>query len=350
MATLIGYGASAINPYVMLETVDELLADGRLQKATTSEEAQKNIVKAIGKGLLKTISKMGISTIQSYNGAQIFEAVGLEHDLVDRHFTGTASRIGGIGLDVLAQETLDRHARAYPRAHGDLLPVGGVYAWRRDGEFHQWNPETISLIQHAVRQPDGTDVAQAKYDEYAEMINTDASRRATLRGLMTFSTDVEPIPLEAVEPAKEIVKRFATGAMSLGSISTVAHENLAIAMNRLGKSNTGEGGEDPRRFHPEANGDSSARRSSGRLRPLRRDRHYLVNADQIQIKMAQGASPSEAASCPVTRSTSTSARSGTRRRAWGSSPRRRTTTSTPSRISSSSSTTGAAPTPRRRSR
>jgi len=295
MATLIGYGASAINPYVMLETVDALLADDRLQKATTSDEAQKNVVKAIGKGLLKTISKMGISTIQSYNGAQIFEAVGLEHDLVERHFAGTASRIGGIGLDVLALETLDRHARAYPRAHGDLLPVGGVYAWRRDGEFHQWNPETISLIQHAVRKPDGTDDAQAKYDEYARMINTEASRRATLRGLMTFRDDVEPIPLDAVEPAKDIVKRFATGAMSLGSISTEAHETFAKAMNHLGgKSNTGEGGEDPARFLD--NRRSAIKQvASGRFGVTV---HYLVNADQIQIKMAQGAKPGEGGQLP----------------------------------------------------
>src|SRR4051794_3047334 len=253
-ATLIGYGASAVNPYVMLDTIDELTAQGRISGVTDPDEAERRAVKAVGKGLLKTISKMGISTIQSYCGAQIFEAVGLEKTLVDRHFTGTASRIGGVGLEVLAQEALDRHARAWPGALDDLLPVGGIYAWRRDGEKHMWNPETIALLQHAVRSGDGN--AQKKYDEYAELVNTDAARRATLRGLLTFRTDREPVPLDEVEPAKEIVRRFATGAMSLGSISTEAHETLAIAMNRLGgRSNTGEGGEDPRRFTPDANGD-----------------------------------------------------------------------------------------------
>ena len=163
MATLIGYGCSAINPYLMLDSVDDLVVQGLVPDMESPEKAQRNVVKAIGKGLLKTISKMGISTTQSYCGAQIFEAVGLESDLIDRYFTGTASRIGGIGLDVLAQETMDRHASAFPGDGDDLLPVGGVYAWRRDGEFHQWNPETVSLIQHAVRGEGGT--AQEKYDE-----------------------------------------------------------------------------------------------------------------------------------------------------------------------------------------
>src|SRR3954454_24566096 len=287
-ATLIGYGASAINPYVMFETVAELFDD--------AEEAELKVVKALGKGLLKTISKMGISTIQSYNGAQIFEAVGLEKGLIDRHFAGTASRIGGIGLDVLAQETLDRHSRAYPRAVEDLLPVGGVYAWRRDGEKHMWNPETIASIQHAVRLE-----SQEKYDEYAALANDQAAREATLRGLLRFRTaDVEPIDIDEVEPWTDIVKRFATGAMSLGSISTEAHETLAIAMNRLnGRSNTGEGGEDPRRFTPDPNGDR--RRSaitqvaSGRFGVTI---HYLRNSDQLQIKMAQGAKPGEGGQLP----------------------------------------------------
>src|SRR4051795_9450770 len=287
-ATLIGYGASAINPYVMFETVAELFDD--------AEEAELKVVKALGKGLLKTISKMGISTIQSYNGAQIFEAVGLEKGLIDRHFAGTASRIGGIGLDVLASETLDRHARAYPRAVEDLLPVGGIYAWRRDGEKHMWNPETIASVQHAVRLE-----SQEKYDEYSAMVNDQASREATLRGLLRFATaEVEPIALEEVEPWTEIVKRFATGAMSLGSISTEAHETLAIAMNRLnGRSNTGEGGEDPRRFTPDANGDR--RRSA--IKQVASGRfgvtiHYLVNADELQIKIAQGAKPGEGGQLP----------------------------------------------------
>jgi len=328
-ATLIGYGASAINPYLMLETLDELVAGDRIVRAGAdgtdvpmdAEDAAQNVVKAIGKGLLKTISKMGISTIQSYRGAQIFEAVGLEQELIDRHFTGTASRIGGIGLEVLATEALERHARAYPPTYEELLPVGGVYAWRRDGEHHMWNPETIALVQHAVRAANG-DVGAAlkgdaeahaavrgsaafeKYREYARMVNEDAARRATLRGLLQIGTGQqdgrEAIPLEEVEPASEIVKRFCTGAMSLGSISREAHETLAIAMNRLGgRSNTGEGGEDPSRFQPDANGDR--RRSA--IKQVASGRfgvtiHYLVNADELQIKMAQGAKPGEGGQLP----------------------------------------------------
>jgi glutamate synthase domain-containing protein 2/glutamate synthase domain-containing protein 1/glutamate synthase domain-containing protein 3 len=292
-ATLIGFGAGAINPYLLFDSVDELVADGRVPDVADVQVAQKNVVKAIGKGLLKTISKMGISTTQSYCGAQIFEAVGLERDLVDRHFTGTASRIGGIGIDVLARETLDRHARAYPASHEELLPVGGVYAWRRDGERHMWNPETVAALQHAVRSEDGT--AQAKYDEYARLANEEANRNATLRGLMRIRTDLEPVPLEEVEPAQEIVKRFATGAMSLGSISTPSHETLARAMNRLGgRSNTGEGGEDPRRFADDRR-SAIKQVASGRFGVTI---HYLVNADQLQIKMAQGAKPGEGGQLP----------------------------------------------------
>ncbi|HEV7805136.1 MAG TPA: glutamate synthase large subunit, partial [Solirubrobacteraceae bacterium] len=299
MATLIGYGCGAINPYLLLDTVGDLVAAGRVPGVDNVDVAERNIVKAIGKGLLKTISKMGISTIQSYCGAQIFEAVGLEKALIDRHFTGTASRIGGIGIDVLARETLDRHATAYPSDHSRLLPVGGVYAWRRDGEHHMWNPETIALLQHSVRTDDGS--GAQRYKEYAALVNDDASRRATLRGLMKFRTDaVEPIGVDEVEPAQEIVKRFATGAMSLGSISRESHETLAIAMNRLGgKSNTGEGGEDPVRFTPDPNGD--LRRSA--IKQVASGRfgvtiHYLVNADQLQIKMAQGAKPGEGGQLP----------------------------------------------------
>jgi glutamate synthase domain-containing protein 2/glutamate synthase domain-containing protein 1/glutamate synthase domain-containing protein 3 len=340
-ATLIGYGASAINPYVMLETLDELVAQGRIARAggngdpstppepLSAEQAAQNTVKALGKGLLKTISKMGISTIQSYRGAQIFEAVGLERELIDRHFTGTASRIGGVGLDVLAQEALLRHARAYPTAglasagltggpHDDLLPVGGVYAWRRDGEHHMWNPETIALVQHAVREANGNMAAAlsgdaeahaqvrdspafAKYREYAAAVNEDAARKATLRGLLRIGVEGrEPIALDEVEPAVEIVRRFCTGAMSLGSISRESHETLAIAMNRLGgRSNTGEGGEDPARFAPDPNGDR--RRSA--IKQVASGRfgvtiHYLVNADELQIKMAQGAKPGEGGQLP----------------------------------------------------
>jgi glutamate synthase domain-containing protein 2/glutamate synthase domain-containing protein 3 len=362
-ATLIGYGVSAINPYLLLETLDELVVEGRIARAGKNggsstqpvalgaEEAAQNVVKAIGKGLLKTISKMGISTIQSYRGAQIFEAVGLEKALIDKHFTYTASRIGGVGVDVLAVEALERHARAYPVGGGTrdpLLPVGGVYAWRRDGEHHMWNPETIALIQHAVRAggfgdagrngdaerpPDSAasvsrslngDVGAAlkgdgdayaavrespafeQYREYARMVNEDAARKATLRGLLkiggegTADTGTRAIALEQVEPASEIVKRFCTGAMSLGSISREAHETLAIAMNRLGgRSNTGEGGEDPSRFTPDANGDR--RRSA--IKQVASGRfgvtiHYLVNADELQIKMAQGAKPGEGGQLP----------------------------------------------------
>ncbi len=332
-ATLIGYGASAVNPYLMLETLDELVVQGRIVGAAadglgapiSAEDAAQNVVKALGKGLLKTISKMGISTIQSYRGAQIFEAVGLERELIDRHFTGTASRIGGVGVEVLATEALERHARAYPPSHEELLPVGGVYAWRRDGEHHMWNPETIALVQHAVRAVNG-DVGAAlkgdeqahqavrdsaafeKYREYARMVNEDAARKATLRGLLAIgpgdgsgaASSGRSIPLEEVEPASEIVKRFCTGAMSLGSISREAHETLAIAMNRLGgRSNTGEGGEDPSRFAPDANGDR--RRSA--IKQVASGRfgvtiHYLVNADELQIKMAQGAKPGEGGQLP----------------------------------------------------
>jgi glutamate synthase domain-containing protein 2/glutamate synthase domain-containing protein 1/glutamate synthase domain-containing protein 3 len=296
VAVLIGYGAAAVNPYLMLETLAELVDLDRLPPGMTKEEAQRRATKGIAKGLLKTISKMGISTIPSYCGAQVFEAIGLSKELVDRHFTGTASRIGGIGIEALAGETLARHARAYPGTHDGLLPVTGLYSWRRDGEHHQWNPETIALLQHAVRHG-GYDT----YEEYARLVNDDSARRSTLRGLMRFRfAEDGGVPIEEVEPAQEIVKRFATGAMSLGSLSREAHETLAIAMNRIGgRSNTGEGGEDPVRFVPEANGDS--RRSaikqvaSGRFGV---NAHYLANADELQIKMAQGAKPGEGGQLP----------------------------------------------------
>ncbi|HVC84911.1 MAG TPA: glutamate synthase large subunit [Solirubrobacteraceae bacterium] len=294
IATLVGYGASVVNPWVMFETVGEEVDDGLLVDSSghtlDRDEAEIAVRKAIGKGLLKTISKMGISTIQSYCGAQIFEAVGLSRSLVDRHFTGTASRIGGIGLDVLAQETLIRHARAFPRPQGDLLPVGGVYAWRRDGEHHMWNPDTIALLQHAVRSG-----GEEAYLEFARVSDEHATRRATLRGLLGIRSDQTPVPLEEVEPWTEIVKRFVTGAMSLGSLSREAHENLAIAMNQLGgKSNTGEGGEDPVRFTD--NRRSAIKQvASGRFGVTI---DYLVNADELQIKMAQGAKPGEGGQLP----------------------------------------------------
>ena len=294
VAVLIGYGAAAVNPYLTLETLAELVDRGELQM--TAEEAQRRAVKGVAKGLLKTMSKMGISTIPSYCGAQIFEAMGLAHELVERHFTGTPSRIGGIGIETLAEETLARHARAYPGSPDELLPVVGLYAWRRDGEHHQWNPETIALLQHAVREG-----GFETYEEYARTVNDDSARRRTLRGLMSFRFREDGgIPLDQVEPAKEIVKRFVTGAMSLGSLSREAHETLAIAMNRLGgRSNTGEGGEDPARYVPDANGDS--RRSS--IKQVASGRfgvniNYLTNADELQIKMAQGAKPGEGGQLP----------------------------------------------------
>ena len=320
MATLIGYGASAINPYLMFESLDELADRSLLPEDLEIDEAEQRIVKGIGKGLLKTIAKMGISTIQSYCGAQIFEAVGLEREVIDRHFTGTASRIGGVGLEVLAAEALGRHFRAYPRTARDVLPVGGVLQWRRDGERHIWNPDTISSLQHAVRAATGKSLEQGNgngyrdangngavardpqetYDEFARQANDEATRGAALRGLMKLVEAEEPVPLDEVEPAMEIVKRFSTGAMSLGSLSREAHETLAIAMNRLGgKSNTGEGGEDPSRYTPDENGDQ--RRSA--IKQVASGRFgvtidYLVNADQLQIKMAQGAKPGEGGQLP----------------------------------------------------
>ena len=385
IACLLGYGASAVNPYLAFETLHDMFDSNLLAGVEGADVAERNMVKAVGKGLLKTISKMGISTIASYSGAQIFEAVGLEEGLIGRYFTGTTSRIGGIGLDVLAREALVRHERAFPRRgidaipseqaartgqatsphidpepgaaeaplenpNGDAtraaataafetetteqeageakrelshnhartggvtgtgapetpgggaatpaatrLPVGGLQAWRRDGEHHQWNPETIATVQHAVRYG-GTPA----YEQFSRMVNDESKRRATLRGLLKLREAPEPIPLEEVEPASEIVKRFATGAMSLGSLSAEAHETLAIAMNRLGgKSNTGEGGEDPRRYTRDPNGDS--RRSA--IKQVASGRfgvtiHYLVNADDLQIKMAQGAKPGEGGQLP----------------------------------------------------
>ncbi len=303
MATLIGYGASGINPYLMFESLDELADRSLLPVDLSREEAEQRIVRAIGKGLLKTFSKMGISTIQSYCGAQIFEAVGLDRELIDRHFTGTASRIGGVGSSVLATEALERHFRAYPRTGRDLLPVGGVLQWRRDGELHIWNPDTIASLQHAVAASSDGDTLrdpQQTYDEFVTQANDESTRRAALRGLMKLRFAEQPVDLEEVEPAAEIVKRFTTGAMSLGALSREAHETLAIAMNRLGaRSNTGEGGEDSSRYTPDANGD--LRRSA--IKQVASGRfgvtiHYLVNADQLQIKMAQGAKPGEGGQLP----------------------------------------------------
>jgi len=293
MATLIGYGVAAINPYLMFESLDELALHSLLPVDLDIEEAEKRIVTAIGKGLLKTISKMGISTIQSYCGAQIFEAVGLEPGLIDKHFTGTSSRIGGIGIDVLSTEALERHFRAYPRVDREVLPVGGVLQWRRDGELHMWNPDTIAKLQHSVRGQNGD--SATTYAEFARMVNEDAAKKASLRGLMKLRTLERPIPLEEIEPAIEIVKRFTTGAMSLGALSREAHETLARAMNSIeAKSNTGEGGEDPARFLDDRR-SAIKQVASGRFGVTI---HYLVNSDQIQIKMAQGAKPGEGGQLP----------------------------------------------------
>nr|MBA2298216.1 glutamate synthase large subunit [Actinomycetota bacterium] len=289
VAVLVGYGAAAVNPYVMLATLTELVEQGWLE--LTPEEAQQRALKAIAKGLAKTISKMGIATIPSYCGAQIFEAVGLAPELVERHFTGTASRIGGIGLLELAEAALARHGRAYPGTHEELLPVVGLYAWRRDGEHHQWNPETIALLQHAVRQG-----SWDTYEQYSRAVNDETARRSTLRGLLRFRyADGGAVPLSEVEPAAEIVKRFSTGAMSLGSLSREAHETLAVAMNRIGgRSNTGEGGEDPERFLDERR-SKIKQVASGRFGV---NIDYLTNADELQIKMAQGAKPGEGGQLP----------------------------------------------------
>ncbi len=296
-ALLIGYGASAINPYLAFETIHDLKRLGLLPHNVTGPHAEKNFIKAINKGLLKTFSKMGISTLQSYRGAQVFEAVGLNRSLADAYFSGTASRIEGVGLDVLAREALLKHEYAFqPLTESETeLVVGGHYQFRENGEYHSVNPATISKLQQAVRQNN-----PATFQEYTDLIDEQSRHLCTLRGLFQLKYSAKPVPIDKVEPAKEIVKRFITGAMSFGSINKEAHETLAIAMNRLGgMSNTGEGGEDEERFKPDANGDS--RRSavkqvaSGRFGVTT---NYLVNADEIQIKMAQGAKPGEGGQLP----------------------------------------------------
>jgi len=298
VALLIGYGAAAINPYLAMESVEDLARDGYYVK-TESEQAVKNLIKALGKGVLKVMSKMGVSTVASYTGAQIFEAVGLSQTVVDRYFTGTTSKLGGIDLDTLAEEVARRHATAYPRggiapAHRELA-IGGEYQWRREGEPHLFDPDTVFLLQHATRN--------GRYDifkTYTAKIDEQSTRLMTLRGLFRFrdpgSTGRAPIPVEEVEPVSEIVKRFSTGAMSYGSISQEAHETLAIAMNRLGgKSNTGEGGEDADRLHDPERRSSVKQVASGRFGVTS---EYLTNADDIQIKMAQGAKPGEGGQLP----------------------------------------------------
>jgi glutamate synthase domain-containing protein 2/glutamate synthase domain-containing protein 3 len=296
-ALLIGYGASAINPYLAIESLHDLKSRGLLPDDVSAEYAEKNFIKAINKGLLKTFSKMGISTLQSYRGAQVFEAVGLNQFLIDAYFSGTASRIEGVGLDVLAREAQMKHAYAFqPLTESETdLVVGGQYQYREGGEYHLLNPLTISKVQHAVRQN-----SPATFQEYTDLLDDQNRELCTLRGLLKLRYSDHPIPIEEVEPAKEIVKRFTTGAMSFGSISKEAHETLAIAMNRIGgMSNTGEGGEDEARFTRDPNGD--LRRSavkqvaSGRFGVTT---NYLVNADELQIKMAQGAKPGEGGQLP----------------------------------------------------
>ncbi|RMF86593.1 MAG: glutamate synthase large subunit [Nitrospirae bacterium] len=295
-ALLIGYGAGAVNPYLAFETLHDLVREGHLPEEIDAGLAERKYIKAVEKGLLKILSKMGISTIQSYCGAQIFEAVGLGQEVIDRCFTGTTSRIGGIGLWEIAHDALRRHAAGYhaPPPPDDDLDVGGEYQYRVGGERHGWTPETITLLQKAVREG-----SYETYKEFARRVNDQSDGLRTLRGLFELKCE-HPIPVEEVEPASEIVKRFCTGAMSYGSISEEAHTTLAIAMNRLGgRSNTGEGGEDPRRFRPLPNGDlarSAIKQvASGRFGVTT---EYLVNADELQIKMAQGAKPGEGGQLP----------------------------------------------------
>ena len=296
-ALLLGYGASAVNPYLAIETLEDMHKDGSFPPEYTFDKALKNYLKSLDKGLLKTFSKMGISTLQSYQGAQIFEAIGLNRAFAERYFTGTSSRIEGVGMEVLAHEALTKHQFAMqPPAESETeLEVGGEYQFRVRGERHLLNPETVSKLQHAVRQ--------AKFEtfrEFADLVNRQNRDLLMLRGMFNLKSAGPAVPLEDVEPVSEIVKRFATGAMSFGSISKEAHETLAIAMNRIGgRSNTGEGGEDEARYKPDANGD--LRRS--RIKQVASARfgvtaEYLVNADDLQIKIAQGAKPGEGGQLP----------------------------------------------------
>ena len=299
VALLIGFGASAVNPYLAMESAEDLVRQGVIT-GVTPEKAVANLIKSLGKGVLKVMSKMGISTIASYHGAQVFEAIGLSTAVVDEYFSGLTSRLGGVSLDTLAEETIKRHHIAYPPG-GEVpgtkkLPIGGEYQWRRDGEPHLFNPETVFKLQHATRNK--------RYDtfkQYTSLVDNQSKNLMTLRGLFTFKEGVRAaISIDEVESSSSIIKRFATGAMSYGSISSEAHETLAIAMNRIGgKSNTGEGGEDPARYKAMPNGDSKRSSikqvASGRFGVTS---EYLVNSDDIQIKMAQGAKPGEGGQLP----------------------------------------------------
>ncbi|HWU06223.1 MAG TPA: glutamate synthase large subunit [Streptomyces sp.] len=295
VALLIGYGAAAVNPYLAMESVEDLVRAGTFIEGIEPELAIRNLIYALGKGVLKVMSKMGISTVASYRGAQVFEAVGLDEAFVAQYFNGTATKIGGAGLDVIAKEVAARHTKAYPAsgiaASHRALEIGGEYQWRREGEPHLFDPETVFRLQHATRN--------RRYDifkKYTGRVDEQSERLMTLRGLFGFRSDREPISIDEVEPAAEIVKRFSTGAMSYGSISQEAHETLAVAMNRLGgKSNTGEGGEDAERLYDPARRSSIKQVASGRFGVTS---EYLVNADDIQIKMAQGAKPGEGGQLP----------------------------------------------------
>ncbi|MFK0098377.1 MULTISPECIES: glutamate synthase large subunit [unclassified Streptomyces] len=295
VALLIGYGAAAVNPYLAMESVEDLVRAGTFIEGIEAEQAIRNLIYALGKGVLKVMSKMGISTVASYRGAQVFEAVGLDQSFVDRYFNGTATKIGGAGLDVVAKEVAARHTKGYPAsgisASHRALEIGGEYQWRREGEPHLFDPETVFRLQHATRN--------RRYDifkKYTDRVNEQSERLMTLRGLFGFTSDRPSIDIEEVEPVSEIVKRFSTGAMSYGSISREAHETLAIAMNQLGgKSNTGEGGEDADRLYDPARRSSIKQVASGRFGVTS---EYLVNADDIQIKMAQGAKPGEGGQLP----------------------------------------------------
>jgi glutamate synthase (ferredoxin) len=296
VALLVGYGVGAINPYLAYEAIHDMIREGWLP-GLTEAEAERRYAKALAKGVVKTMSKMGISTIQSYRGAQVFEAVGIQQDVIDRYFTGTPSRIGGIGLKEIAREVQLRHQAAYtePNPESAVLDTGGHYQWRSDGEYHRFNPDTIRTLQRACREGD-----YGLFKEYSAAVNAESLHRATIRGLLDLKPAKNPVPLDEVEPVESIVKRFKTGAMSYGSISKEAHEALAIAMNRLGgKSNTGEGGEDPERYVPGPDGESrcSAIKQVASAR-FGVTSEYLVSAKEIQIKMAQGAKPGEGGQLP----------------------------------------------------
>ncbi|EAR11077.1 glutamate synthase, large subunit, GOGAT [Reinekea sp. MED297] len=298
-ATVLGFGASAVNPYMAIESLMELRNDGVIDSELDDVQVFDAYAKAVNSGLLKIFSKMGISTLQSYQGAQIFEALGIRQDVVDKYFTGTVSRIEGIGLDEIAEESLAKHRQGYPQEDRifteEVLPSGGEYAWRHDGERHLFNPTTIRLLQHSTEQNN-----VEKFKEYCRNVDDQSKDLYTLRGLLKFKSDRQPVSIDEVEPVENIFKRFATGAMSFGSISWEAHTTLAMAMNRIGgKSNSGEGGEDPIRFKPLANGDNMISKikqvASGRFGVTS---HYLTNAEELQIKMAQGAKPGEGGQLP----------------------------------------------------